>query len=374
MEKNSPLRVTLTLTPENDLYRSAIERIQDMPKGKRTAGICKVLADSDPYTTPNMDTKPNQEAQRGDHMETIGIDHGNAAMKTRSFCFPAGIAEYEHEPYTKKDVLEYGGRYYVCGTGRQPFLRDKTSNQRYYLLTLAAIAKEMEERGLPSPADIRIAAGLPLTSYGREKKKFREYLLSGANPIEFKYEGKAYSVNIREVVLYPQAYAALSLHMNLLLGEPSVILADIGGWTVDVMRLDRGTPNASSCRSLELGTIRCMDEIAEQVRRSIGLSVTTAQIETVLRGRLCTLDARAKSIIHREGEAYAAKLIATISESGFDANAMPIIFMGGGANIMKGRVAPQFGLSQPILLTDASLNAKGYERLFGAIAEASGNG
>lgn len=44
-------------------------------------------------------------------METIGIDHGNAAMKTRSFCFPAGVAEYEHEPYTRKDVLRYNGKY-----------------------------------------------------------------------------------------------------------------------------------------------------------------------------------------------------------------------------------------------------------------------
>jgi len=73
-------------------------------------------------------------------MEIIGIDHGNAAMKTRSFCFPSGVVEYEHEPYTKKDVLEYNGRYYVCGTGRQPYQRDKTATARYYLLTLAAIA------------------------------------------------------------------------------------------------------------------------------------------------------------------------------------------------------------------------------------------
>lgn len=93
-------------------------------------------------------------------METIGIDHGNAAMKTRSFCFPAGVAEYEHEPYTRKDVLKYNGKYYVCGTGRQPFLRDKTADQRYYLLTLAAMAKELEKRKLPSPAGVRIAAGL----------------------------------------------------------------------------------------------------------------------------------------------------------------------------------------------------------------------
>ena len=43
----------------------------------------------------------------------IGIDHGYAAMKTVHFSFPTGLVEYEHEPYTQKDVLEYGGRYTV---------------------------------------------------------------------------------------------------------------------------------------------------------------------------------------------------------------------------------------------------------------------
>ena len=52
--------------------------------------------------------------------------------------------EYEHEPYTQKDVLEYNGRYYVVGSGRQPLQRDKTQTEDYYLLTLAAIAKELE--------------------------------------------------------------------------------------------------------------------------------------------------------------------------------------------------------------------------------------
>ena len=302
-------------------------------------------------------------------METIGIDHGNAAMKTRSFAFPAGVAEYEHEPYTKKDVLEYNGRYYVCGTGRQPYLKDKTTTPRYYLLTLAAIAKELDERGISSPADIRIAAGLPLTCYGRDKKKFRRYLLSGPDPVIFKYEGRRYEIHIKDVRLYPQAYAAIFMHMELFENEPSVIVADIGGWTVDVMRLDSGRPDASSCRSLELGMIRCMDEIAEQVRRSMGVSVTTAQIEAVLQGRPCTLDGQAKAIIGQEGEAYAARLISAITESGFDPGAMPIIFLGGGAGLMKGRVAPRFALSRPIILSDVSLNAKGYEQLCGAFSE-----
>lgn len=44
-----------------------------------------------------------------------------------------------------------------------------------------------------------------------------------------------------------------------------MLLADIGGWTVDLMRLDNAIPNASTCRSLELGVIRCIDEIPEQM-------------------------------------------------------------------------------------------------------------
>ena len=40
---------------------------------------------------------------------------------------------YTHEPYTLKNTLQIGGKYYVCGTGRQPILRDKTVNDNYYI-------------------------------------------------------------------------------------------------------------------------------------------------------------------------------------------------------------------------------------------------
>lgn len=62
----------------------------------------------------------------------IGIDHGYYAIKTRHFSFPAGVAVYSHEPYTLQNALELEGRYFVCGTGRQPILRDKTENDNYY--------------------------------------------------------------------------------------------------------------------------------------------------------------------------------------------------------------------------------------------------
>lgn len=47
----------------------------------------------------------------------VGVDHGYAAMKTAHFSYPSGLVAYEHEPYTLKDVLEYGGKFYVVGSG-----------------------------------------------------------------------------------------------------------------------------------------------------------------------------------------------------------------------------------------------------------------
>ena len=195
----------------------------------------------------------------------VGVDHGYAAMKTAHFSFPSGLVAYEHEPYTLKDVLEYGGKFYVVGSGRQALQKNKTQTEDYYLLTLAAIAKELSFRHAEPAAEIHLAAGLPLTSFGREKNAFRDYLLRDGKTVNFRYEGQEYSIAIRKVSLFPQGYAAV-LTQSILLDEPSVIVADIGGWTVDLMRLDNRIPNASTCRSLELGMIRCLDEIAEQVR------------------------------------------------------------------------------------------------------------
>ena len=106
--------------------------------------------------------------------------------------------------------------------------------------------------------------------------------------------------------------------------------------------------------------IRCLDEIAEQIRRSLGLSMTAAQIKHILNGGT-GMDEQAQKIIHKEAGAYTRRLLSAIAESGLDARAMPAIFLGGGANetARSGRrwllPAPDPGRRMP--------NAKGYERL-----------
>lgn len=132
---------------------------------------------------------------------------------------------------------------------------------------------------------------------------------------------------------------------------------------MDLMRLDRRIPNAATCRSLELGMIRCVDEIGEQVRRLFALSLTAPQIESVLRGDAASMDERVRAVIHAQVDKYVRELLSAILESGLDVRAMPTVFLGGGAALLKRHSGAVEGLFRPFILDDVCLNARGYERL-----------
>ena len=299
----------------------------------------------------------------------IGIDHGYYAIKTAHCSFPAGLTSYgEHEPYTRQGLLEFGGCFFVCGSGRQPIQRDKTVNDNYYLLTLAAIAKEIRQRGLPPECSVRIAAGLPLTSFGRDKPKFKDYLLRSNQPVNYKFEGVEYSITIEEVAIFPQGYAALMTETGLLQDEPSMLLMDLGGWTVDLMRIDNAIPAADTAHSLELGMIRCVDDIREQVRRETGLSLTDAQIENMLADQPCTVSDTVRDIVDRQGRKYTEHLLSATMEAGFDLHAIPAVLLGGGASVVSRHLSPKDGLCKTIFLLDDKVNAVGFERALTAVS------
>ena len=147
-----------------------------------------------------------------------------------------------------------------------------------------------------------------------------------------------------------------------------MLLMDVGGWTVDLMRLDNGIPNASACRSLELGMIRCIDEAKEQVRRETGLSVTDAQVERVLAGQSYSMDENARSVIQKQGRIYTEALLSAAMEAGFDLKAVPAVMLGGGASVIQRGIRPQDGLRRVFTLLDDKVNAEGFERILGQLS------
>ena len=78
----------------------------------------------------------------------IGIDHGYGNMKTANCCFPTGVLKSNTEPVFTGDLLVWEGRYYSIGVGHKEFTANKFTDEEYYVLTLAAIARELRREQL----------------------------------------------------------------------------------------------------------------------------------------------------------------------------------------------------------------------------------
>ena len=90
----------------------------------------------------------------------IAIDHGNYAIKTTSHSFISGLSEHTVKPPMTDEILEYGGKYWTLSGRRLSYMRDKTQDDRYFILTLFAIAKELENRGHYTPVEqVQLAGG-----------------------------------------------------------------------------------------------------------------------------------------------------------------------------------------------------------------------
>lgn len=164
-------------------------------------------------------------------IEVIGIDHGWSNMKTSSQVFTTGVKEITTEPALFDGVLEYKGKYYKVGSSRQEVRDTKTEDESFYLLTLAAVAKELKRRGLWE-ARVFLAVGLPLTRFGSEKVDFMKYL-TAEKDVEFLYENVKYHILIESAAVFPQCYAAVADKLQTF--NKKTLIVDIGSWTIDIM-------------------------------------------------------------------------------------------------------------------------------------------
>ena len=106
----------------------------------------------------------------------IAVDHGYGNIKTANTVTPTGIKAYETEPIFTGNILEYNDIFYRIGEGHKEFIPDKAIDEEYYLLTLMAIARDLNVFSIQE-AEVHLAAGLPLTWIRNQREEFRSYLL-----------------------------------------------------------------------------------------------------------------------------------------------------------------------------------------------------
>ena len=292
-----------------------------------------------------------------DEVIVIGIDHGFGDIKTRNCCFSTGIDKVPSPPIVYDNVLEYMNCCYHIGGDRLKIQESKTENDNYYILTLAAIAKELKIRGIKS-GRIVLAVGLPIGRFASEKSKFINYLNKN-KMIRFKYERVPYEIILDKVLVYPQCFSAIVERLPELNGLAYVV--DIGSWTIDTLKVLNRTPDESGCSSSPEGVITCIHKIQDVCDEKLNCKLDEHLIKEYMMYGKVSLNQDFTDIIDNELTKYTERILRTLIENGINTKVTPIIFVGGGANLVKN----YGGLIQKNIsyVEDVKANACGYEIL-----------
>lgn len=291
----------------------------------------------------------------------FSIDHGNSAIKTPNFVFTSGLADYPVKPPVETDVLEFEGQFWTLSGKRITYMRDKTKDDRFFVLTLFAIAKEMQRANMTQPViETDLAVGLPPEHY-ELRKQFSEYFQRGR--VSFVFNGAPICLVIGNVMVYPQAYAAVVPRAQSLWETSRTFVIDIGGYTTDVLLLREAKPDLQFCRSLEMGVIPMSNDIIGRVNALYGIKIDDDHIVDVIRGRPSILPEKAKQMILSMVRRYAAEILNTLRELQVDLRAVPAVFIGGGAVLFKAFIKDSPLLANADFIEDPKANAVGYDLL-----------
>lgn len=285
----------------------------------------------------------------------IAVDHGYGNIKTAHTVTPAGITEYDSEPAFKGNILEYDGKWYKIGETHKEFVADKSSDDEYYLLTLMAIARELNQEKI-TDADVYIACGLPLKWVRIQRENFKSYL-TRKKKVSFKYNGTEYRIRIVGCTVLPQGYPAVAWAVKNYQGTHMV--ADIGNGTMNIMYIIDKKVKEERCWTEKLGANECMIKARNAVMDETGANIEEATVERVLRFGTADIPERYLSIIRKVAEDYVADIFAALRKYDYNPDLVKLHVVGGGASLVK-----NFGKYDPDrveIIEDICANAKGYE-------------
>lgn len=292
----------------------------------------------------------------------IGIDHGYEQMKTVHSCFKTAITKVSGRPSSLEDILQYDNQYYTLNGKdvRAIEVHDKAESEEFFLLTLAALAKECNYRGIRK-GEIRLATGLPPKWYYSQAQSFQNFL-SKRKKLFFNFEGENYNFEIQNVSVYMQGHAAaLKYIIEMKKSGEDLILVDIGGETIDIVYYVKGKMIVEKCYISTKGMIWLYKMLSERVRSELYEDVPDVFIEKYINTghRTKVPQNRYHKILQKYCIEYAEDVFNQLKEYKFNLELTPIIFMGGGEAVIR-----NFGTYDEYNLTfieDIHANAIGYE-------------
>lgn len=319
---------------------------------------------------------------------TIGIDHGNSYIKTNNpnIVFPAGIVSHGHEQppiTTNVDIIEYEGKFFsLSPTSRKEYRPDKTQDDTYFVLTLLAIAKHMKAAS-PGLVEfngiVRMGVGIPPAHVGNGyRKRFREYLSRGGETIRFVHNGTPFTIRVSKVHCGVQGIAAASRYYTKYSHYPLTFIIDIGGHTLDVIKLVKGVPDLSYIESFDdIGMLPMVHGITRSISSRFRNGIYRPNYEPLViediaatRSKPADMPSDIFDFILDEIKGYGQEIINNLGNRDVNLSSSFAVVTGGGAGVFEPVCKELLPRGKDyVYIRDLNANAVGY---YGALITQNG--
>lgn len=193
---------------------------------------------------------------------------------------------------------------------------------------------------------------------------FAETFLMGAISIALEMQGKPYSIYIEDAACFPQAYAAAATMLHTLVEEPKAVILDIGGFTADYLLMKNGEIDLTSCDSLENGVILLYNKVRSKVNSELDLLLDEGDVDAILMGKKTQYPDAAIRLTEQMAQEFINDLFSTLRERMLDLQYCKVVFVGGGAILLKRQIETSGKVGTPFFVPKINANADGYEYLY----------
>ena len=161
-----------------------------------------------------------------------------------------------------------------------------------------------------------------------------------------RYNDKPVTILIRDIFVYPQAFAAIAPQKSQLKHH-----------------LRCGKHDMQFCRSLETGIITMNNDIIRRVGALHDMQIEDEHISAVLCGKETILPADVKDTIRKSAEQHAKDILDQLRELKVDLRSNPAVFIGGGSVLFRDYLEHSPLVASASFVENVNANAIGYQAM-----------
>ena len=318
----------------------------------------------------------------------VGVDIGNFDTKTPNISFLSGYTVSIQKPFgvPENSYIKWKDTYYVLTQKRFPYVQDKTEDEKMAVLTLIAIAKEMEycckkrfettthpelftKQLIQETNKIHLAVGLPPSHLAAQREKTEKYYRDlFKDGVSYEYNGFELSFCLGEFDIYPQNFAVIAAEgkrdkESIMALYDEYYTLDFGGYTLDKIAIIDRKLAIQECDSLEEGIVTLCDKVIAQIRKDRGVTIDENNVISVLKKKRTALSDDIISDIKAYTQTWTHDVLNKVSQTGVNFRNYPVVFLGGTSLLLEEYIESYPQLGKHEFIRNAGANAEAYRKL-----------